>query len=344
MGAPPKNGLVLINLGSPKSPSQTHVRAYLREFLSDPGVLDMSHWERWLLLNLFVLPFRPKKSARAYASIWTEKGSPLLCHSLELAHKVQTRMGDLATIELAMNYGMPSIDETLSRLSQRGVKQIVVFPLFPQQSQTTTDSALAKVFAARSKLEKDVLVRVIPAFFDHPEFIGALAKTAQPILNTDNFEQILFSFHGLPEQYLRKADKTKQHCLQHSDCCENIFQTNKNCYRAQCFATARLVADKLKIPPDKRIVCFQSRMGPARWIKPYLNEVIDKLAQQGVKKIAVITPSFVADCLETLEELGLRAVHRFRAQGGEKLTLVPCLNSDDFWADAVVNIAKSYLG
>jgi protoporphyrin/coproporphyrin ferrochelatase len=333
-------GLLLINLGTPESPKPSDVRPYLREFLSDPRVIDIPPLLRFLLLNLVILPFRPKKSGEAYEKIWTERGSPLLFHGRDLAEKVQQRLGGDCAVELAMRYGNPSIREGLSRLRARGVDRIVVFPLFPQYSSAATGSALEKVFTEAAKLWNTPYLSVVEPFYDHPAFLDALARVARPVLDSAAAEVVVFSFHGLPERHCIKSDESGAHCFKSPDCCERIVQANRHCYRAQCVATARGLAERLGVPEEKRVVCFQSRLGRTPWIRPYTDEVIVDLARRGVKRAAILSPAFVADCLETLEELGIRAAESFRSEGGEELRLVPAVNAEDFWADGVVAIAR----
>jgi ferrochelatase len=333
-------GLLLVNLGTPESPKPSDVRPYLREFLSDPRVIDIAPWARFLLLNLVILPFRPKKSGEAYEKIWTERGSPLLFHGLDLTEKVQRRLGDGCVVELGMRYGQPSIAGALARLRERGADRIVVFPLFPQYSSAATGSALEKVFDEAGKLWNTPYLSVVPPFYEHPAFIDSCARVARRALTDARAEVVIFSFHGLPERHCIKSDSSGAHCLKSADCCARIVEANRHCYRAQCFATARALADRLGIPEAERILCFQSRLGRTPWIKPYTDEIIIDLARRGVKRAAILSPAFVADCLETIEELGIRAVDSFRAEGGEALRVVPAVNAEDDWADGVVAIAR----
>jgi ferrochelatase len=335
-----RTGLLLINLGTPDSPQPTDVRTYLNEFLSDPRVLDMPAWRRWLLLHLVILRFRPKKSAEAYAKIWTERGSPLLFHSQDLAQKVQQRFGTAVSVDLAMRYGRPSIADALARFRRDGIDRIVAFPLYPQYSSAATGSSIEELFRRAAAEWNTPYIHVVPPFFNHPLFLDARARVARPILDRTDPERVIFSFHGLPERHCLKSDESGAHCLKRPDCCEQLVEANRNCYRAQCFATARALADLLRVPDERRVVCFQSRLGRTPWIRPYTDEVVVKLAREGVKRAVILSPAFVADCLETLEELGIRAVKSFRESGGEVLTLVPALNASDAWADAVVTIAR----
>ncbi len=337
MASPGTSGLLLLNLGTPRSPATGDVRNYLREFLSDPYVLDMPAPARWLLLNLVILPFRPSRSAHAYRQIWSDRGSPLLAHGEELRTKVAERLGAGVAVELAMRYGEPAIAEALARLRERGVRDIAVFPLYPQHSSAATESSVEAVRSAAAG--SGVTLSVVPAFFDHPRFIEAVAGAARPALDAAAPERVVFSFHGLPERQVRKAD-TSGRCFVDPDCCLERRDGGIDCYRAQCIATAQAVDDALAIPEEQRVVAFQSRFGRERWIRPHTDRVLAELAREGVRRVAVIMPGFVADCLETLEEIGIRGAATFREHGGEQLSLAPCVNASDLWADALVAIAR----
>lgn len=331
-------GLLLINLGTPEAPRPREVRRYLREFLSDPRVLDMPALLRWLLLELVILPRRSRTSAAAYAKIWGPGGSPLLTHGRALAAKVQARLGEGMQVELAMRYGQPSIAAALDRFAAAGVARIVVFPLYPQYSSAATGSSLERVLRLAAGRWNTPYLHIVPPFYDHPAYLAARAAVARPFLEPMP-ERVFLSFHGLPERQIRKSDPTGGHCLTTADCCATIGPANRFCYRAQCLAAARLLAEHLGIPEERRIVCFQSRLGRSPWLAPATEQVLADEARRGVK-CALILPAFVTDCLETLEELALRGTEIWREHGGESLTVVPCLNAGDGFADAVVGIAR----
>jgi ferrochelatase len=333
-------GLLLVNLGTPDSPRPADVRPFLREFLMDPRVIDIPTWRRWLLVNLAILPFRTRRSAKAYAEIWTDRGSPLLFHSRDLAERARERLGPDVEVEPAMRYGSPSIGHGLARLRRRGVDRIVVFPLYPQYSAATTGSTLEKAFSEAAKPWNVPYLQIVPPFYDHPRFIEACSALARPRLERLRPELLFFSFHGLPERQVRLGDDTGAHCLETPDCCERIDQVNRNCYRAQCLATARLIADRLGVPGERRRVCFQSRLGRTPWLRPYTDEVLAEEARRGCRRAAVLCPSFVVDCLETLEEIGLRGLATWKRNGGETLELIPALNATEPWVDAAVAIAR----
>lgn len=330
-------GLLLINLGTPDAPHPREVRRYLREFLSDPRVLDMPGFLRFLLLELVILPRRPRASAAAYRKIWGAEGSPLLVQGRALAGKVQALVGDAVQVELAMRYGNPSIASALDRFAAAGVSRLVVFPLYPQYSSAATGSSIEQVLRLAGGRWNTPYLQIVPPFYDHPAYIEARAGLARPFLDPMP-ERVFFSFHGLPERQIRKGDPSGSHCLVRADCCATVGPANRYCYRAQCHAAARLLAERLGVPEERRIVCFQSRLGRAPWLSPNTEEVLAAEARRGVRR-AVVIPAFVTDCLETLEELAIRGVEVWRENGGTSLRVVPALNAEDRFAEAVVEIA-----
>lgn len=333
-------GLLLCNLGTPDDPSPASVRRYLREFLADPRVLDINAAGRWLLLNLIILPTRPRKSAAAYQKIWTDRGSPLLTNSQDLLAQVRARLADGWAVELGMRYQKPSLATAMEKLRAAGADRIVVFPLYPQYSASSTGSSVEEVFRIAAQAWVTPTLSFIEPFYDDPGFIDAFAAMGRPIIDGDRPDHVLFSFHGLPERHMHKADASGRHCLATADCCARLQDVNRHCYRAQCFATARALAARLNLPDGASSVSFQSRLGRTPWIRPYTDVVIKELAAQGKKRVVVFCPAFVADCLETVEEIGIRANHDFLAAGGERLTLVPSLNASPAWADAVVALVR----
>jgi ferrochelatase len=336
-------GLLLINLGTPDEPTPPAVRRYLREFLSDPRVIDISPIGRALLLNLVILPFRPKKSAHAYQSIWDkERGSPLLYHSRDLAAGVAVELGAEWKVELAMRYGSPSIPDALAALAAAAVDRIVVLPLFPQYASSSTGTAVARVFELAGAEWNTPWLHIAPPFYDDADFLAAFAAVAREH-GVDGADHVLLSFHGLPERQCKKSDTSGAHCFATASCCDRIVEANRHCYRAQCFSTARGLAAALGLRPERYTVCFQSRLGRTPWIRPYTDEVLDELGKKGVKKLAVMCPAFVADCLETVEEIGIRARAQFRAAGGEELTMIPSLNATAPWIELVAKMARRSL-
>jgi ferrochelatase len=241
-----------------------------------------------------------------------------------------------------MRYGEPSIASAMGRLVDAGAERIVVFPLYPQYSSSSTGSTLEEVFRVAERSWNVPYIQVVPPFYDAPEFLSASALTIRPTLDRVRPEAVFFSFHGLPERHVRKSDSTGAHCLASPNCCERIVEANRHCYRAQCVATAKRLGDLLAIPADQRLICFQSRLGRDPWLRPYTDELIVTAARGGMRRAVIVSPAFVADCLETLEELGLRAAESWRASGGDILELAPSLNASPAWADAVVAIAQRH--
>jgi ferrochelatase len=328
-----RQGVLLVNLGSPEAPRPREVRRYLREFLGDPLVLDMPAVARRLLLELVILPIRPRRSARAYAKIWTPAGSPLIVHGRALRDALADALGPDCVVELAMRYGEPSLGPAVARLCDAGLDSIVVLPLFPQYSTAVTRSILDRVDAL---LPADAPpVRRVRDFYADPGFVGAVAAVARPELEVFRPDHVLFSYHGLPERQVKAADPSGAHCLASEDCCDAIGAPNRDCYRAQCAATTRALVAVLGLEAERTSMAFQSRLGRTRWITPHTDAVLPELATRGVRRLAVLCPSFVADCLETLEEIGIRGRNQWLACGGEALCLVPCVNADPVWVEAV---------
>ena len=337
-----KRGLLLVNLGTPDAPTTKAVRRYLREFLYDERVLDMHPIGRFLLLELAILPFRPARSAAAYRKVWTAEGSPLLVFSKQLRDAVAASLPETEVV-LAMRYGQPSLAAALDHLKAAGVDEIVVAPLYPQYASSSTGSTVEAVYRLVAARWNTPYLTTLPPFYDEAGFLDAFALQARRTFETLKPDHVLFSFHGLPEHHMRKSDESGRHCLSSSTCCETNGSAKRNCYRAQCFATARGLADRLSLTEGQYTVVFQSRLGRVPWIRPYLDEVLPTLPARGVTRVAVMCPAFVADCLETLEEIGIRALEDFRAAGGETLALVPSLNAEPAWVDALVSHLRPLL-
>ncbi|AVO61157.1 ferrochelatase [Pseudomonas chlororaphis] len=324
------HALLLVNLGSPASTSVADVRSYLNQFLMDPYVIDLPWPVRRLLVSLILIK-RPQQSAHAYASIWWEQGSPLVVLSRRL-QETMTREWKHGPVELAMRYGEPSIESALLRLVAQGQKRITLAPLYPQFADSTVTTVVEEARRVIRDKKLDVQLSVLQPFYDQPEYLDALVASARPHLQQD-FDHLLLSFHGLPERHLEKLNPG--HSLE-GDCCRDATpEVAATCYRGQCLNTARAFAERMGLPDGKWSVSFQSRLGRAKWIEPYTEARLDELARQGVKKILVMCPAFVADCIETLEEIGDRGREQFREAGGEELVLVPCLNDDPQWAKAL---------
>lgn len=336
----PPIGVLLLQLGTPDSTAVRDVRRYLREFLGDPRVLDMPAPVRSLLLNAVILPFRPRRSAEQYEKIWTEEGSPLLIHTNRLAAAVQERLGDNYRVAVAMRYQRPSIESALDDLADAGCERIVIAPMFPQYSSAAYGSAVARVLEILEGEWNVPATSTIPPFYDHPGFVESVTEITHPLLDDFDPDHVLFSYHGLPESHIRKSDMTGDWCLQRPECCSEMRAENRFCYRAQSFATTRALAADLALKETTYSTAFQSRLAGQKWIEPYTDGVLEELYEQGVRRLAVLTPSFVADCLETLEEIGMRLRRQWAAIGGEDLLLVPCVNASPVWADAMTEMIR----
>jgi ferrochelatase len=332
-----ETAVLLVNLGTPRSPRPGDVRRYLREFLGDPLVLDMPAPLRFLLLELVILPFRPRRSARAYQKIWSPEGSPLLVHGRALARALAAELGAGYAVEIAMRYGEPGIREALQRLAARAPARLIGLPLFPQYSTAATGSVHAKLALEHARVPGLPPLEMLGAFYDRPEFTAAWAELAGERLGAFEPDFVLFSYHGLPERQLVRLDGGRGHCFASPGCCDAVGPANRDCYRAQCFATTRALAAELKLAPESLATSFQSRLGRTPWIKPYTDLLLPELAARGHRRLAVLCPAFVADCLETLEEIGIRAREQWRALGGEELLLVPSLNSEPAWVRAIAS-------
>jgi len=332
------HALLLVNLGSPASTSVADVRRYLNQFLMDPYVIDLPWPVRRLLVSLILIK-RPEQSAHAYASIWWDEGSPLvvLTRRLQAAMHAHWPHGP---VEVAMRYGQPALPEVLKRLAAQGVRKVTLAPLYPQfaDSTVTTVIELATQTIAQHQLPLEMLV--LQPFYDQPSYIDALVASARPYLQ-DDYDHLLLSFHGLPERHLKKLDPTGNHCFQSADCCQQACANVRAvCYRSQCLASAAAFAKAMGIADGKWSASFQSRLGRAKWIEPYTETRLDELAKAGVKRLLVMCPAFVADCIETLEEIGDRGREQFIEAGGEELVLVPCLNDHPQWARTLARLCE----
>ena len=325
-----KRAVLLVNLGSPDSTATSDVRKYLREFLMDARVLDAPYLIRKFIVEVCILPFRPEKSAHAYRKIWWEEGSPLIEISRRLHTGVQEQLD--MPVELAMRYGNPSIESRIRDLidQEKDLDEIYLIPLYPHYAMASFETAVVEVQRALKKLQSAIRLTVHPPFYDASNYIQVLVESARPYLEQD-FDLLLFSYHGMPERHCRKTDPTGNHCLQVDDCCRVPSVAHETCYRHQVFRTTEEFVRAVGIPEEKYAISFQSRLGVDSWLKPSTTEEIIRLAEAGVKKMLVICPAFVSDCLETLEEIGLRERAAFLDAGGESLQLIPCLNDHPDW-------------
>jgi protoporphyrin/coproporphyrin ferrochelatase len=332
-------GVLLINLGTPDKPTPEAVGRYLREFLMDGFVIDVPQPLRWFLVNVMIVPRRKLQSARAYQKVQLPEGSPLLVYTRELAEKVAAQLApdDRYVVEYAMRYGNPSIASALGKLNSADISRIITLPLYPQYAESSFETAVVETKRVAQELGCADRLSFISPFYDRPEFIAACARRIAEVHEKHQIDHLVFSFHSLPERHLKRLDVTGTHCLAQADCCDQISGVNHNCYRAQCVFTARAVAAELGLSDEDYTVSFQSRLGRAKWIGPPTEVVLRELAQRGLQRIGVSCPSFVADCLETVEEMGIRGRQTFIDAGGERLDLIPSLNADPAWVETVAN-------
>lgn len=328
-------GILLVNLGSPDSPSVKDVRKYLDEFLMDGRVIDVPYITRCLLVKGIILNTRPKQSAEAYSKVWTDEGSPLIVISEKFSNKVKKQVN--VPVELAMRYGSPSIESGIEKLAAQGVTEILSVPLYPQFAMATTETIEALVESIVRKKFPNIQLTNFPAFYDRQDYIDVLAKSIKETLDKEDYDHLLFSYHGVPERHILNSDVTGKHCQLNGECCNTKSDAHEFCYRHQCYATTQGVVEILGLQPGFYSTSFQSRLGKDPWLQPYTDMTINDRAQNGIKKLAVVTPAFVADCLETIEEIGMEAKEEFEENTGEKFTTIPCLNDRDDWVEVFSN-------
>ena len=328
----PKTGVLLIQLGTPDSPSVPDVRKYLSEFLNDPRVIDIPWALRKFLVNIIIVPFRAPKSAKIYQKLWTKDGSPLLIYSENVQKKLQDELGDNYEVELAMRYQNPSMDEVLEKMRKKHYARIIIFPLFPQYASASTGSAIDKAMKIISDWWVIPEIKIISQFYDDEGFINSFVERAKQY-NINEYDHVLFSYHGLPVRQVDKVYDDGKPCSDHN-CETEITEDNKFCYKATCYATTRLLAEKLNITNEKYTVCFQSRLDK-KWLEPFADKMVIQKAKEGVKKLLVFSPAFVADCLETTIEIGDEYKLLFEENGGEKLQLVESLNDHPIWIESM---------
>lgn len=332
--------VLLVNLGSPDSPAVKDVRKYLRQFLMDGRVIDVPYPIRWSIVHLSILPSRPAQSAEAYEKIWTPAGSPLVVASRRVQEQLQKQTGLM--VELAMRYQNPSIESAMRKLQQAEVDELLVIPLFPHYAMSSFETAAERVKEVAAKAAPKIELTFQSPYFDHPAYIRALVASASDYLNQE-YDHILFSFHGIPERHLHKSDPTGRYCLKLRECCSRSNSVPPTCYRAQCLQTARSFVEAAGIAPDRYSVAFQSRLGRQPWLKPYTDFMLEGFGKRHMKKLLVICPSFVSDCLETLEEIGIRGREAFQRAGGNELALIPCLNQHPLWISALQSMVAQWL-
>lgn len=333
-------GVLVVQLGTPDSTDVKDVRRYLREFLNDPLVIDIPAPLRSLLLNGVILPFRPRKSAEQYSKIWTDEGSPLLIHTTNLAEALDAELGDGYRVAVGMRYQNPSIASALEQLTAAGCEQVVIAPMFPQYSSAAYGSAVNRALEVAASMHNPPTTKTLAPFYDQPGFIESVSEIAAPLIREFNADHVLFSYHGLPQHQVHAKDSPGAQFIDRPGCCRLDGPENSNCYRAQSYKTTDLVAAHLGLQEGLFSTAFQSRMAGTKWIEPYTDGVLSDLVSNGVRRLAVLTPSFTADCLETLEEIGIRLRTQWLDEGGEDLALIPCVNSTPTWTAALAGMVR----
>ncbi len=332
-----KQAILLVNVGTPDSPSPGKVGKYLTQFLNDKRVIDIPAILRFILVNLIIVPFRSFKSAKLYSHIWTKEGSPLLLHSNDFKTKLQKELGDQFLVEIAMRYQSPSIKSALEKIRQQRPEKIHIVPMYPQYASSSTGTTIEEIFDQIKRWEIIPSINVVSKFYDHPKFIESLISAARQY-KLEDYDYYIFSYHGLPERQILKGSKHYgRNTCQMGACCNSITKNNRYCYRANCFETTRQMVKALGIKEGTFETSFQSRLDN-KWLKPYSDKVIQELGEKGIKKILVFSPAFVADCLETIHEIGTEYDELFKEYGGEKITLVKSLNDNDEWVKAFKEI------
>ena len=316
------------------------VRRYLNEFLSDDRVLDSPKPIQQFVLKCFILPNRPKKSAHAYSTIWQPEGSPLMITSKRLQALVQD--GISVPVELAMRYGSPSITDILGRIAETGVEKLFLIPLYPHYAMSSYESVVVRVHEVVRNAHPSMRVTTLQPFYDDPEYIEALYESAKPDLDA-GYDLLLFSYHGIPVRHLRKADSSRAHCQIVPDCCRTCSPAHATCYRAQVVKTTEAFVRRAGIPKEKWLLSFQSRLAGEPWLQPYTDHELERLGKAGVKRLLVMTPAFVSDCLETLEEIAMTGRKTFLEAGGGSFKQIPCMNEHPLWVDFLQKRIQQWL-
>lgn len=330
-----------MNLGSPDSTEVKDVRKYLMEFLMDERVIDYPYIFRLLLVGGIIAPFRAPKSAEAYKSVWTKDGSPLKVITRQLQQALQSKMED--PVEIAMRYGNPTMESAYDKLMEKvpGLEEVIAIPLYPHYAMSSYETAVEHAKTIYKKKNYPFSLSFVKPFYNEPDYINALKESIKQYLEHD-YDQVLFSYHGLPQRHMTKADPTKTHCLKVANCCEVPSPAYATCYRHQCWTTTQLIAKDVNIPKDKVGFSFQSRLGSEEWLKPYTALRLQELPNEGVKKLVILCPAFVSDCLETLEEIAIAGKETFMQAGGESFTVIPCLNVHPLWVQALATWVKNF--
>ena len=339
----PKRAVLLVNLGSPDSTSVPEVRRYLREFLGDERVIDLKpRFAAWLLVNGIITTFRAPKSAHAYEQIWTKEGSPLVVTSKSVQQKLAAQLGSAAPVYLAMRYGSPSIASVIAQIIADGVEEILLFPQYPHYAMSSWETVVVKVYEEAARQSPKLRVESVQPFYADADYIEALAAVTAPYLQQPH-DYVLFSYHGIPERHLRKGDPSKAHCLTVADCCNTCNAVQSTCYKAQCLATTRALVAKLGIPAERYSVSFQSRLAGEPWLSPFTDFELVRLPKENKKRLLILCPAFVADCLETLEEIRGEGKETFMEAGGETFEQIPCLNDQPPYIDFLAKRVRAWL-
>jgi ferrochelatase len=334
-----KRGILLMNLGSPDSTEVPDVKRYLDEFLMDERVIDVPYLLRLLIVKGFITPRRSKNSAEAYKTIWTKEGSPLVVLTRQLQQALQLQVEE--PVEIAMRYGNPTPEAAFQKMLERepGLTEVIAVPLYPHYAMSSFETAVEHVKKFHAKNKYPFSLRFVSPYYNKEEYIDALATSMRPYLDQP-YDHLLFSYHGVPGRHIRKSDITGNHCLKSADCCTVDSPAHAFCYRHQCLETTRLVTEKLQIPASKFSISFQSRLGKG-WLEPFTDIRLEQMPGEGIKKLLIVCPAFVSDCLETLEEIAERGKESFMHAGGESYQMIPCMNTNPAWVDALQSIIES---
>ena len=331
-------GVLLINLGSPKELSKKSVRQYLRVFLSDDNVVDLPKFFQQFILRLFILPFRPKNTLEAYEKIWTKEGSPLIISTESIANKLTKKTG--WNVEYAMRYEEPSIEKALHKFKKKEINKIYVISLYPHNAMATTVTTELETRNVAMNISNDFELIFTKPFFDNEEYINAMVNSIRPYVENKSYDKIIFSYHGIPKRQAKKTDETGEHCFSTSNCCEIENDGSKDCYRSHTRIASDLTAKKLGLEDDQWEIAYQSRIGPG-WLTPFTDKRLAKLPEEGKDNIAILCPSFISDCLETLEEIDIRGRETFLKAGGKNMTYIPCLNDSEDTINLLENLVRA---
>jgi protoporphyrin/coproporphyrin ferrochelatase len=338
----PKRAVLLVNLGSPDSTAVPDVRRYLREFLGDERVLDMPAPLRRIILEAFILPTRPKRTAHAYSKVWTAEGSPLVVTSSRVRAKLAALVGRETPVFLAMRYGNPSIASVVAEIRAAGIEELLLFPQYPHYAMSSWETVVVRVTEEAARQSPGMRVTCVQPFYRDSDYVDVLWTIAEPFLSKP-YDHLLLSYHGIPVRHLRKADSSRAHCTLYADCCTNCSPAHATCYRAQCFAMTSEFAKKGALAPQKYSISFQSRLAGEPWLEPFTDFEFVRLAKSGTKRLLVMCPSFVADCLETLEEISMTGRETFLSAGGEQFETIPCPNDHPAFVDFLANRVRKWL-